>query len=120
MVELRDWLDHFNGQIWLETWRLAQFDALLDGHRLSFRPYFQRLSEYLALLWCQLEDARSNSQLEEANAEQQDLLMSLGSIFFGCEATRDDLTHHIQLIKTPIDDVFLKSCPCKQNGYSML
>ena len=40
------------------------------------RPYFQRLSEYLALLWCQLEEARGSSAMEEANDEQQDLLMS--------------------------------------------
>eukprot|EP00435_Cladocopium_sp_Y103_P022874 s2284_g5.t1 len=39
------------------------------------RPYFQRLSEYLALLWCRLEEARGSSAMEEANDEQQDLLM---------------------------------------------
>eukprot|EP00434_Breviolum_minutum_P021630 symbB.v1.2.019091.t1/scaffold1550.1/size112250/1 len=39
------------------------------------RPYFQRLSEYLGLLWHRLEEARGSPALDEASAEQQDLVM---------------------------------------------
>jgi len=44
-----------------------------------FRPYFQRLSEYLGLLWHRLEEARGSPALDEASAEQQDLVMSFAS-----------------------------------------